>query len=77
MGALLLLFPQDLFVGLQKYVIFLFVVILAAFLYVGTLVVIGGLKKGDVNAFKKLADRSGPLSGVLKKLAAFLERFAT
>jgi len=77
MGALLLLFPQDLFVGLQKYFIFLFVVILAAFLYVGTLVVIGGLKKSDVNAFKKLADKSGPLSGTLKKLAIFLERFAT
>lgn len=77
MGALLSLFPQDLFTGFQKYVIFLFVVILAAFLYVGTLVVIGGLKKGDVNTFKKLADRSGPLSGVLKKLAALLERFAT
>lgn len=77
MGFLLLLIPQSLFIGIQKYLFFVVTVIIAVILYVGTLLVIGGLKKGDVSAFKKLANRLGPLSKFFNKLAAFLERFAT
>lgn len=77
MGGIIYFIPQSLFIGLQKYFYFLVVLIVAVIIYVATLVVIGGLKKSDVNAFRKLTARAGPLSNILKKLADFLERFAT
>jgi stage V sporulation protein B len=70
MGFLLMFYPKN-------FIFFLLALVTAPIIYLSTLIPIGGLKKSDVNALKKLARRLGPLSGFLTKLAVFLERFAT
>lgn len=70
MGVVLMIYPKN--------IIFLMAALITApIVYLVTLIFIGGLKKSDLNAFKKLAARTGPLSGVLRKLVRVLDRFAT
>lgn len=70
MGVVLIFYPKNL--------IFLLAALLTSpIIYLVTLILIGGLKKSDAYAFKKLSARSGPLSGVLNRLAELLDRFAT
>jgi stage V sporulation protein B len=45
------------------------------FIYISILTLIGGLKKSDVNAFLKLAQRTGPLAPLLNRLGNFLMRY--
>ena len=54
----------------------LIIVFIGMFLYITILTLIGGVKKSDVNAFLKLARRSGPLAPVLNRLGNFLMRYA-
>ncbi|MBI4814185.1 MAG: oligosaccharide flippase family protein [Methanobacterium sp.] len=89
MGAVLLLIPQNLLISqatlnsahfdyisfFSKYVAFLLVIILAAIIYVVALIVVGGLKNSDINALRKLSNKTGPLKGKLGKIISFIERF--
>lgn len=57
----------------------IYIIILAVIgmlLYVAILTLIGGVKKSDVRAFLKLANRSGPLAPLLNRLGNFLMRYA-
>lgn len=78
MGVLLLLIPENiLFLPIPwNYTVFAGVMILALIVYVGALILVGGLKKSDVNAISKLGNKSGPFKTTLNKIASFLERFA-
>jgi stage V sporulation protein B len=90
MGLVLLLIPQNLLISqaslnsahfnyisfFSKYVAFLLVMILAAIVYVVALILVGGLKNSDINALRKLSNKTGPLKGKLEKIVSFIERFA-
>jgi len=90
MGAVLLLIPQSLLISsatlssslsnsitfFSKYFVFLLVMILAATVYVVALILVGGLKKSDISAIRKLSNKTGPLKGKLEKIISFIERFA-
>jgi stage V sporulation protein B len=77
MGGLLLLFPQSLlFIPIPlNYLVFLLVLILALIIYVTALVIVGGLKKSDINALYKLGNRLGPIKNNFDKFVVFLEKF--
>ena len=70
MGVVFLFFPKT-----RTFLIL--ALIIAPFLYIGILSVIGGLKKDDIHALYKLGNKLGPLSGYFKKVVGFFERFAT
>ncbi len=78
MGALLLLIPQSiLFLPLPlNYIVFAGIMLLALMVYIGALILVGGLKKSDVNAFSKLGNKVGPLKKTFDRISSFLERFA-
>jgi stage V sporulation protein B len=90
MGAVLLVIPQNLLISsvnfgaanfsyidfFSKYIAFFLVVVLAAIVYVGALILVGGLKNSDVNSFKKLSNKAGPLKSFVDKIVSILERFA-
>ena len=90
MGAVLLLIPQNLLISqatlnfahfnyiafFSKYVAFFLVIILAAIVYVVALILVGGLKNSDINALRKLSNKTGPLKGKLGKIISLMERFA-
>jgi stage V sporulation protein B len=70
MGVVFLFFPQT-------RTSFILAMIIAPFLYIGILSVIGGLKKDDIRALYKLGTKLGPISGYFNKIVGFFERFAT
>ncbi len=70
MGVVFLFFPKT-----PAFLIL--AIIIAPFLYIGILSVIGGLKKDDIHALYKLGTKLGPLSGYFKKVVGFFEKFAT
>lgn len=90
MGAVILLIPQNLLISsatlthslsnyiafFSKYFAFLLVMILAAIVYAVALILVGGLKTSDINALRKLSNKTGPLKGKLEKIISFIERFA-
>ncbi|MEG3224874.1 MAG: polysaccharide biosynthesis protein [Methanobacteriales archaeon Met13] len=69
MGLILLILPKN-------YLFLLVALVLSPVVYLVSLIILGGLKKGDVRAVHKLSTKMGPLYSKVKKLADFLDRFA-
>jgi stage V sporulation protein B len=69
MAGIFLLFPKTI-----PY--FILAIVLSPLIYGSALILFGGIKKSDINAINKIVYRLGPLSGVVKKLADLLDRFA-
>ncbi len=91
MGLVLIFIPQNILISsvdlyslsssnyigfLSKYLIFAIVLIVAALVYGGALILFGGLKNSDLQVLRKLANKLGPLKPLVNKLVSFLERFA-
>jgi stage V sporulation protein B len=55
----------------------LIIAFIGAFIYITILIMIGGVKKTDVDAFLKLGRRLGPLSPLFNRLGSFLMKYAT
>ncbi len=58
------------------FIYILIIALIGSLIYIGVLTLIGGVKKSDVTALFKLANRVGPLAPVLNTLGSFLMRFA-
>lgn len=69
MGIILMFFPKT-------YTFFLLALVVAPFLYLGSLSIIGGLKKEDVHVMYQLTAKLGPLEGYLNRFIGLFERFA-
>jgi len=77
MGIILLLVPQSLLIISipYNYIAFLLVILLAAIVYLISLILVGGLKNSDIRALHKLSNKAGPLKPTIDKLVSLLERF--
>ncbi|MDO5836528.1 MAG: flippase [Methanobacterium sp.] len=89
MGVVLLLIPQSFLIStatlsslsnsvafFSKYLAFMLVMVLAAIIYAVALILVGGLKNSDINALRKLSNKTGPLKGKVEKIISFMEKFA-